>query len=135
MDAQTRMDANAALVALVQCLVRLEALEGFADPVAIGAPEVLDENRFLAARDGADAALIDPAAERRVPLPEIVDDLLHACRPHAEDLGCVAELELVAPLLADPGDKRQLEMARRAPDRLHGLVSALAADYVAPVAA
>jgi carboxylate-amine ligase len=135
MDAQTRMDANAALVALVQCLVRLEALEGYADPVAIGAPEVLDENRFLAARDGTDAALIDPAAERRVPMPEIVDDLLHACRPHAQDLGCVEELELVAQLLADPGDKRQLDVARRAPDRLHGLVSSLAADYVASVAA
>jgi carboxylate-amine ligase len=135
MDAQTRMDANAALVALVQCLVRLEALEGYADPVAIGAPEVLDENRFLAARDGTDAALIDPAAERRVPLAEIVEDLLDACRPHAQDLGCVAELELVAQLLADPGDQHQLDVARRAPDRLHGLVSSLAADYVASGAA
>jgi carboxylate-amine ligase len=129
MDAQTRMDANAALVALVQCLVRLEALEGYADPVAIGAPEVLDENRFLAARDGADAALLDPAAERRVPLPEIVHDLLHACRPHAQDLGCVRELEAVGDLLRQPPTKHQLMLARRRPDRLHGLVSALADEY------
>jgi len=129
MDAQTRVEATAALVALVQCLVRVEALEGFADPVAIGAPEVLDENRFLAARDGTDAALIDPAAERRVPLREIVADLLHACRPHAQDLGCTAELESVTQLLARPGDKHQLAVARSAPDRLHGLVASLAADY------
>ena len=133
MDAQTRLDANAALAALVQCLVRVEALEGFADPVAIGAPEVLDENRFLAARDGTEAALIDPAAERRVALREIVDDLLDACRPHAQDLGCATVLEGVAQLLARPGDRHQLEVARAAPDRLHGLVASLAADYAPAV--
>jgi carboxylate-amine ligase len=129
MDAQTRMDSNAALVALVQSLVRLEALEGYADPLAIGSPEVLDENRFLAARDGADAALIDPAAERRVPVTEIVAGLLDACRPHAQDLGCEHELEGIAHQLTHPPTKHQLELARRRPDRLHGLVSALADEY------
>jgi len=129
MDAQTRLEANAALVALVQCLVRLETLEGFAEPLAIGSPEVLDENRFLAARDGADAALIDPVAERRVPLAEIVEGMLDACRPHAQDLGCPRELEAVGDLLRHPPTKHQLMLARRRPDRLHGLVSALADEY------
>jgi hypothetical protein len=31
--------------------------------------------------------------------------------------------------LADPPDKHQLAVARAAPDRLHGLVARLAADY------
>ena len=67
MDAQTRMRDTAALVALVQCLVRLEAREGMAEEALLDAPEVLDENRFLAARDGMDAQLLDPARDRCVP--------------------------------------------------------------------
>ena len=65
MDAQTRLRDTAALAALVQCLVRLEALEGFAEPELIDAPEVLDENRFLAARDGDRRRAARPA--RRPP--------------------------------------------------------------------
>ena len=57
MDAQTRIRDTAALAALVQCLVRLEALD---EPDLSLAPEVIDENRFLAARDGINAQLLDP---------------------------------------------------------------------------
>ena len=60
MDAQTRIRDTAALAALVQCLVRIEALDGMAEPELVHADEVLDENRFLAARDGIDAQLLDP---------------------------------------------------------------------------
>ena len=58
MDAQTTVADSAPLIALVQCLARL-ALEDEPPLRAIGA-EVLAENRFLAARDGLDAQLIDP---------------------------------------------------------------------------
>jgi glutamate---cysteine ligase / carboxylate-amine ligase len=128
MDSQTTLDETAALVALVHSLVRLEALEGHADPLAIRSAEVLEENRFIAARDGASAALIDPSAERRVPLSESLPALLDVCRPHAEELGCAAELDGVLDALAHPGGERQLEIAR-APDRLPGLVASLAASY------
>ena len=67
MDVQTRVDETAALVALVQCIARREVLEEAADRPVGHSPEVLVENRFLAARDGMDARLIDPARERRVP--------------------------------------------------------------------
>ena len=67
MDAQTTTADSAGLVALVQSLVRLEVEEGFAAADLVGAPEVLDENRFLAARDGIEAELIVPAAGRRIP--------------------------------------------------------------------
>ena len=60
MDAQTRVADTAALTALVQCLVRLEALEGHASHVLVSRPEVLEENRFIAARDGMDGALRRP---------------------------------------------------------------------------
>lgn len=50
--------------------------------------EVLAENRFLAARDGMDARLIDSATRRLVPVRELLEALLAECRPHARALGC-----------------------------------------------
>ena len=53
--------------ALVQCAVRLEATEGYVDEAIAARPEVLDENRFLATRDGMRAAFIDPEHDDRRP--------------------------------------------------------------------
>jgi len=134
MDAQTRVNDVAALVALVQCLVRLEVTEGFADPRLVAAREVLEENRFLAARDGVQAELLDPAAERRRPLGDWLDALLGACAPHADALGCAGELAEVPALLADPGAARQRAVAgvsqgERVGTGLAGVVRWLAAEY------
>ncbi len=128
MDAQTGLEPCAALVALVQSLVRLEVCEGFAAPELVHAPEVLAENRFLAARDGAHAELIDPVAGRRIPLAASLGATLDACRGHAEDLGCAAELELVGEIAAHPSDRWQRRVAA-GPDGLVGLVAALAAAF------
>ena len=62
MDAQTRVADNAALAALVQCVVRLEATDGDAGAVFEAHPEVLDENRFLATRDGMGRTSSTPRA-------------------------------------------------------------------------
>ena len=133
LDAQTRAEDNAALAALVQCVVRLEATEGHAGDVFEAHPEVLDENRFLATRDGMRADFIYPEGDRRRPAREVLDDLLAACAPHAAELGCMAELEAVTALADDPGDQRQrmLAGARRGEPALRRLVSALAADFTA----
>lgn len=128
MDVQTTPEATASLAALVQSLVRLEALEGHADPLAIRSDEVLAENRFLAARDGVDAALIDPTGECRTPVRESFPALLDACRPHAQELRCEHELDGIADLLDEPWKQRQLELAR-SPEGLRGLVAALAGAY------
>jgi glutamate---cysteine ligase / carboxylate-amine ligase len=125
MDAQSRLRDAAALAALVQCLVRLEALDGFAEPELIEATEVLDENRFLAARDGMEADFIDPVAGRRVPARTQLEQLLTALAPHAYDLGCHEQLQAVRDLADDPGATDQLAVAR-GPKRLWGLVEALA---------
>jgi carboxylate-amine ligase len=134
MDAQTRVTDVAALVALVQCLVRIEATEGLADPVLVASPEVLDENRFLAARDGMAAELLDPAAERRVPVDAWLETLLDACAPHAEALGCTTELLEASALAIAPGAVRQTACthARQGEwmgDRLADVVRALCAEY------
>ncbi len=128
MDAQTTVADSAALTALVQCLVRLEATEGSgADPV-VDLPEVLAENRFLAARDGVEASLIDARLGRRSRVPDVLESILSMCAPHAEDLGCAEELQWTRNLAATPRPTRQLDLAR-GPDKLRGLVEALSALF------
>jgi carboxylate-amine ligase len=127
MDAQTEVADTAALVALVQSVARLELEEGFVVEELVGAPEVLAENRFLALRDGMDAQLIDPVAERLVPARELLERLLDAARPHADELGCRDELEGAARLAAAPGATRQRTLAERSrnlPEVVRGLAEA-----------
>lgn len=130
MDAQTTVADSAALVALVQSLARLECEEEFACEQLLAAPEVLDENRFVAARDGVEAKLIEPRLGRAVPVRELVAEVIEACRPHARALRCEAELEGVALLTERPPAARQVLKAR-GPARLPGLVRALAEGFVA----
>ncbi|MBI5105018.1 MAG: YbdK family carboxylate-amine ligase [Solirubrobacterales bacterium] len=98
MDSQPRLRDAASLVALVQAVARLELEEGYASEALVAAQEVLEENRFLAARDGAAAELIDPVGGRRLPVRRLVAELVAAARPHAEALGCAEELEGAARL-------------------------------------
>ena len=92
---------------------------------------MLAENRFLAARDGMEAELIDPGTERTVPARDILAPLLEACRDHARDLGCAGELAALAAPDHLYGDARQRELARGA-DRLPGLVCMLGEQFRAP---
>ena len=127
-DAQMRIEDSVAIAALVQSIARLEIEEGYVDGRLAAAMEVLDENRFIAARDGMKADLIDLHRECRRPARELFAELLDAIRPHAEDLGCVGELEHAAALAERTGAERQLELAR-GPKRLEGLVEALADEF------
>ena len=129
MDAQTKLADSAAIAALVQSIVRAE-VEG-EDHMERSMPqEVLEENRFLAARDGMDAELIEPELGRRLPARELLADLVTVCRPHAEALDCAAELDQVIRLGERTGAQRQLEQAA-ALGSLPRLVGLLAADFVA----
>jgi carboxylate-amine ligase len=134
MDVQTGIEETAALVAFTQCLARLEAEEGFVSERAVQLPQVISENRFLAARDGINAELIDPDSERRVPVTDIVDDLLGACRPHAQDLGCEAQLDGIRKIAASNGAARQIELSRQL-RTLPGLVAWIADHYAGTPAA
>jgi glutamate---cysteine ligase / carboxylate-amine ligase len=130
MDAQTRVADTIALTALVQCLVHVEALEGHASHALVSRPEVLEENRFIAARDGMEARFVDPETERKRPAREWLGELLDVCAPHAQDLGCAAELETVCALAAAPGAARQRSRAGRgAAPQLGRLMQALHADF------
>jgi carboxylate-amine ligase len=128
MDAQTTVDASTALLALVQTIAHLELEEGYAEEELIGASEVLDENRFLAARDGMDAELIDLEAGRMVPVREQLEHLLAAARGHAEDLGCLAALELIGDLAAHGGATWQRRLGER--ESLADVVAGISGQFL-----
>jgi carboxylate-amine ligase len=128
MDAQSRLAETAVLVALVQSIARLELEEGYMSKYACASEEVLAENRFLAARDGVDARLIDPTTESLRPIKETLIELLDSARPHAAALGCLAELEGTAALVVAPGAARQRHY-RSGEDRLERLVASLARAF------
>jgi carboxylate-amine ligase len=131
MDAQSRLLDVAALAAVVQCAVRRHA-EG--PRRYVPAPELLDENRFLAARDGMDAQLLDErrAGGRRA-LRAALAELLEDSAGTAAELGCAAELEDAAALAADPGYDRQRRCAARHGTR--GLLARLAREFSHPARA
>lgn len=130
MDAQSTVREAAPLVALVQSLARLE-LEGDR-PATTPSAELIDENCFLAARDGMAANLIDlTAPSRLIPAREMLDALLAECRPHARALGCGDTLERVPRLAAANGADRQRGWVY-AGASLEQLVERLTERFLAP---
>lgn len=110
MDAQIDTDSTASLVALVQSIAKLEVEEGWVSERQVSVQEALNENRFLAARDGIDAELIDADTSTRIPVPELLASLVDAARPHAQDLGCESELDALIDGSFQTGASRQREI-------------------------
>ena len=86
---------------------------------------MLAENRFLAARDGMDARLIDAGGTCRSPARDLLDALVLECEPHARALGCEGELAHARELARCTGARRQLNLSRTE-GRLPELVRLLA---------
>jgi carboxylate-amine ligase len=101
MDAQTRVEHTLALAALIQALAR-DLAGGFDDGVALPEYqfEMLDENKWLAARHGLDGEMVDLPGTDRVPVKDLVRRLLERLKDHAADLGSERELEGIEDLLA-----------------------------------
>jgi glutamate---cysteine ligase / carboxylate-amine ligase len=100
MDSQTRVEHTLGLAALVQGLVRELAEHFDAGKHLSRYPfEMLDENKWLAARHGLDGELVDLPRWHRVPARELARRLLDRVRGHCEDLGSAAELDAVEDLL------------------------------------
>src|SRR5262245_46811486 len=109
MDAQSSIEDVAALAALVQALAAAEL-----DRVDDAAPvphELFAENRFLAARDGMEALLIDTHSGERVQAIELLERLVAACYRHARRLRCERELRGLRRLARHTGAARQLAHA------------------------
>jgi len=99
-DAQTRVEHTLGLTALIQAMVK-ELAEHFDS----GAPltdypwQMLDENKWLAARHGMDGELVDLPTNERITSKALAARLLERLRPHAQDLGAADALDGVQDLL------------------------------------
>lgn len=117
-DAATRVEDSVALSAYCQALVK-----HYCDLYEDGAPipafhRILTaENKWLAARYGLDAPLIDLSTESdaRLPARDIVERTLATIVPHARDLGADRELEGIRGILArgNSADRQLRAFAQR----------------------
>jgi carboxylate-amine ligase len=101
MDSQTHVEHTLGLAALVQALVR-ELAQHYEEGKRLSRYpfEMLDENKWLAARHGLDGELVDLPLNERVPTRALARRLLDRTREHAQDLGSANDLEAVEDLLA-----------------------------------
>ncbi len=100
MDSQTRIEHTVGLAALVQGLVK-ELSEHFETGKRLSRYpfEMLDENKWLAARHGLEGELVDLPSFERVGTPALARRLLDRIREHCQELGSADELEAVEDLL------------------------------------
>ena len=100
MDSQTRIEHTLGLAAMVQGLVK-ELSEHFEAGKQLSRYpfEMLDENKWLAARHGLDGELVDLPNWDRVPARELARRLIDRIREHCRDLGSLDDLEAVEDLL------------------------------------
>jgi glutamate---cysteine ligase / carboxylate-amine ligase len=109
-DSQTRVEHTLGLAALIQAMVR-ELCEHYASGGHFGDYpwQMLDENKWLAARHGLDGELVDLPSNERVATKTLARRLVDRLRGHAEDLGSAADLDGVIDLIErGNGAERQL---------------------------
>ncbi len=111
-DAITRIEDVVAITAYYQSLVKLlsEHVE------SVGAPAsfhriLTTENKWLAARHGLQAPVMDLVTGRRnrVPIAQLIRRTVRDLEPHARELGCERELEGVAEIL-DRGNGAEAQL-------------------------
>jgi glutamate---cysteine ligase / carboxylate-amine ligase len=100
MDAQTRLEHTLALAALVQAMVK-ELCEHFdsGEELSSYPYEMLDENKWLAARHGLDGELVDLPSKDRVATKELARRVIERVRGHSQELGSEGELAAIDDLL------------------------------------
>ena len=110
MDAQTRVEHTLGIAALVHGLVKELAEHFEAGKKLSEYPyEMLDENKWIAARAGLDAALVDLPSSDTVVARDLARRVLERTRGHAQDLGSGAELDAIEDLIDHgTGADRQL---------------------------
>jgi len=101
-DAVTRLEDAVAIAAYCQSLVKLlcEQVEA-GEEIPTWHRILTSENKWLAARYGLDAPLMDllTGSRIRVPASKLVRRTLRELEPHARELGCERELEGIRELL------------------------------------
>jgi glutamate---cysteine ligase / carboxylate-amine ligase len=109
-DAQTRLEHTIAITALIQAMAK-ELCEHHSAGLELGTfpAELLEENKWLAARYGMKAELIDLPSSARVPAAELARRLVARLDPHARELGSESELQGIVEIIErGTGADRQL---------------------------
>ncbi len=100
MDSQTHIEHTLGLAAFTQAMVRELSIHFDEGKQLSKYPfEMLDENKWLAARHGLEGELVDLPSSDRVATRELARRLLDRMRGLAEDLGSGADLDAVEDLL------------------------------------
>ena len=109
-DAQTRLEHTVAIAALVQAMAKELAEHFEAGYQLAGFPnELLEENKWLAARYGMQGELIDLPQSARIPTADLARRLVERLRPHARELGSEREFAVLEDLIEHgSGADRQL---------------------------
>jgi glutamate---cysteine ligase / carboxylate-amine ligase len=133
-DAQTRLEHTVAIAALIQAMAK-ELCEHFEAGRKLGTfpAELLEENKWLAARYGMQGELIDLPSSARVPAADLARRLAERLRPHARELGSEREFEALDRVIeGGTGAERQLADWRANRD-LVALVRHIVEATAAPV--
>ncbi len=138
-DICTRLDDNVTLAALYQCVLRmLFRLRRSNQRWRIYPRTLVQENRWLAQRYGLAGELVDLGKGEKVPVADLLEELLEFVREDAEALDCVAEVEHARGIVArGTSAERQLAVfneARKAgaerPEALCAVVDMLIEETV-----
>ena len=93
-DSQTRVEHTLGLAALTQALVKELAEHFEAGKRLTKYPhEMVDENKWLAARHGLDGNIVDLPKKDRVPTAQLARRVIDRAREHAQDLGSDGDFE------------------------------------------
>ena len=109
-DSQTRLEHTIALTALIQVMVHELAEHYEAGTRLAEYPwQMLDENKWLAARHGLEGEIVDLPSNERVSTKALTRRLLDRLTPHAQQLGAEDALDGIRDLLVrGNGASRQI---------------------------
>jgi carboxylate-amine ligase len=132
MDAQTRVEHSLGLAALIQAMVK-ELAEHFdaGERLSRYPHQMIDENKWLAARHGLEGELVDLPTRERVPTRELARRLLDRLREHAQELGSADALAGVEDLLARGNGAARQRVVFEANHDLREVAAEIAAATVA----
>jgi len=123
-DSQTRVEHTLGLAALIQAMVK-ELAEHFDDGKELGEYpwEMLDENKWLAARHGLEGELIDLPDKERVSTKQLTRRLLDRLAGHAQDLGASHHFDAIEDLLARGNGAHRQRVVFEANHDLHEVMA------------
>jgi carboxylate-amine ligase len=137
-DAVTRIEDAVAIAAFCQSLVKLYSeMYDRGEPIPSFHRILTTENKWLAARYGLEAPVMDLVTGRRnrVPVAQLIRRRLRDLEPHARELGSDRELEGIREILSrGNGSDRQLRVFNANRDIVEVVREIAAATEVAAVA-